>query len=63
MQSISVYPDAETVESADRYTLAKWFRFLVSPRNDNEVALMNRICDRFQAMGGWTPELSKQIGW
>lgn len=30
---------------------------------DNEVLVMNQICERFNAMGGFTPEISKQIGW
>lgn len=70
-----MYPTMEQVESANRFQLARWTRFLDSPGMkfigtdqfeaalDREVAIMNRICERFQEMGGMTPEISKLLGW
>lgn len=69
------YPTLEQVENADRTQLARWYRFLPSPGRlaigtsdfqavmDREVAAMKRITDRFVAMGGFTPEISKAIRW
>ena len=70
------YPTLEQVETADREQLAKWYRFLPSPglggsvdiggnytdRLLQEANIMTKICERFKAMGMFTPELSKQIG-
>ena len=69
------YPTIEEVERADRFTLARWNRFLPSPGNeaigkDNfeevleaQVPIMNRLFERFNEMGGMTPEISKALGW
>jgi hypothetical protein len=69
------YPTLEEVEQADRRELAKWYRFLKSPgmaavgRQNFQAALeaegkvMDRIVARFKAMGMFTPEISKSIGW
>ena len=71
------YPTLEEVEKADRVQLARWYRFLQSPgtsavtesRAVSEVVLgregivMDRIAERFKAMGGFTPAISKEIGW
>jgi len=58
-----MYPPLEEVEKASKYQLGCWYRFLPSPQNDAGVQVMNRIVERFNELGGWTPELSKQIGW
>ena len=62
------YPSLEAVEQADKFQLGKWVRFLPSPgvsgtfQTQSEV--LDVIVDRFyNSMGGWTPELSKQIGY
>ena len=69
------YPELPEVEAADTVTLARWCRFLPSPgmnaveRDDFETVIieqavvMNRITERFKEAGGWTPELSKAVGW
>ena len=69
------YPTAEQVETADRITLAEWYRFLPSPGMCaigtpefefvlvREAGIMSRIAERFQELGGFDPELSKLIGW
>lgn len=71
------YPTLEEVERADRVQLARWHRFLTSPGSgatdldypifkqilDKEVKIMNRIEERFKALGGMCPEISKEIGW
>jgi len=70
------YPTIEEVKKANRANLARWYRFLLSPGQsaineeretfqkvmDKEAIVMSLITDRFNAMGGFTPEISKQIG-
>lgn len=57
------YPSMLEVESADRELICRWYRFLASPRDDDQKAIMNRIVDRFRSLGGFSPEISKRIGW
>ena len=69
------YPTPEQVEAADVVALARWSRHLPSPGMhaigrddfqdvlDREAAIAERISQRFKAAGGWTPALSKEIGW
>jgi hypothetical protein len=73
------YPTFAQVETADRVTLGKWLRFLASPGESayyddkdtpaimeaigNESNILNRIAQRFHELGGWTPEVSKAVGW
>jgi hypothetical protein len=62
------YPTINEVENADRVQLARWWRFLPLAghcliKEDQEIATMNYIMYRFNEMGGFTPEISKQIGW
>jgi len=71
------YPTIEDVNSASRYMICYWNRFLPSPGTsalkksyeefgvvlEQEVVIMKRICERFKELGGFTPEISKQIGW
>jgi len=55
-------PTMEEVEKADREQLCRWWRFLRSPLTDSEFEIMNRIAERFDEVGGFTPEISKRIG-
>lgn len=57
------YPTLEQVEAASHEQLARWYRHLPGARNDKEVPISNRITERFNALGGFTPGLSKKIGW
>jgi len=71
------YPSMSAVEKADREQICRWHRFLPSPgwsalnkvmedfqkQMDAEAKIMDRIEERFKEMGGFTPELSKKIGW
>ena len=57
------YPNKVDVETADHKTLCIWYRFLSSPMNNKEVVIMNMIVKKVDAMGGFTPEISKSIGW
>ena len=72
------YPTLKKVESADRKQLGTWHRFLPSPGAnvaeddrgtakydrvlEHEVRVLACICARFEELGGWSPELSKEIG-
>lgn len=57
------YPTEDEVEAADRFTICRWYRFLRSPDKPGEKAIMNRICERFRDLGGFTTEISKTLGW
>ena len=57
------YPTLKEVESAGRFAVCEWYRFLPSPMNDEQVKIMNRICERYKELGGFTPEISKVMGW
>lgn len=57
------YPTMEEVERADRLQLARWYRFLPSPQGRGRIKIIDRICERFEELGGMTPEISKAIGW
>ena len=57
------YPTLERVKQADRYTLCAWHRFLPSPINDEQAQINNLIFVRWSEVGGFTPEISKAIGW
>ena len=60
---MSRLPTIEEIENANRFQICKWYRFLPSPRNNEEVKIINRIVERFEELGGFTPEISKAIGW
>lgn len=71
-----MYPSKTQVELASKEQLGRWLRSLPSPgwdassrgRDNFKIVerenrtILNRVIERFQEMGGWTPELSKQIG-
>lgn len=69
------YPDLDAVEAADKFQLARWMRFLPSPGEAVvgtstynavfavEAKVLERIIARFAQEGGWTPEISKAVGW
>lgn len=69
------YPSLDEVEAADLRQLCKWYRFLPNPGTggigstefnavlETESAIMNRIAERWYEAGGFTPAISKAIGW
>ena len=57
-----MYPILEEVEKADRAQIYKWWYFLRSPQTEVETDVMNRIAERYEELGGFTPEISKQVG-
>jgi len=69
------YPTLEQVEIADIEQLCRWTRYLPSPGMSainaknfepivkKEADIMKRIMERQTELGGWTPEISKRIGW
>jgi hypothetical protein len=70
-----MYPTKEAVYQADIVLLCRWTRFLESPgwsaigtpefneRLKEEANIMNHILKRQKELGGWTPEISKLVGW
>lgn len=71
------YPTMEEVEAADHEQICRWWRFLKSPGQgaigkdrplfeeigQRELDVMNRIAKRLEEFGGFTPAISKRIGW
>jgi hypothetical protein len=57
------YPTKEEIKKADREQICRWHRFLPSPINTTEHELSSIIFARYNELGGFTPELSKKIGW
>lgn len=69
------YPSMEQVNAASHYQICAWWRFLNGPglialgRDDfeqvldREVKIMERIGARLKEYGGFTPEISKSLGW
>ena len=50
------------VNFADRLQVCKWYRFLPLPKSNLEQMLFQRVDDRFHELGGYTVEISKEIG-
>lgn len=57
------YPSKLQIELASRVQLCRWWRFIDSPTCPTEQRLMDRIVERFNEAGGFTPEISKLLGW
>lgn len=57
------YPSLEEVEVAGHEDICRWWRFLSSPENPQQIETMNLIGDRLKKLGGFTPTISKKIGW
>lgn len=62
MNNDQTYPTLEQVEKADRRQLCQWHRFL-SSADDEHRSIQDRIHERFLEVGGFTPQISKDIGW
>lgn len=70
-----MYPTLDQVNAADREQICQWWRFLESPGTravgtdrfsavlEAEAAILDRIAERFKETGGFTPEISKRLGW
>ena len=71
------YPTIEEVKNASHEQICRWHRFLPSPGScaikkdrytfhkvlNREAIIMDKICERLKEFGGFTPEISKEIGW
>lgn len=57
------FPTLQQVEDADREQLCRWHRQLPSAMTDADREVQDHIHHRYIEVGGFTPELSKQIGW
>ena len=56
------FPTIEEVEKADKEQLARWYRFLPAGETRADHKIMKRIAERFEKLGGMTPELNRKIG-
>ena len=57
------FPTLEQVENAGREQLCRWYRFLPSGVSKEQKPIMDRLLERFFEVGGFTPSISKRIGW
>lgn len=63
------YPSLESVNRADHVQICRWYRFLPSPGSssiddiEKELEIMLSIQSKLAEFGGFTPEISKMIGW
>lgn len=54
----------KTVNSLSKEEMARIIRFgTYSELNQYTLDMHNYLLDRFEQLGGWTAQLSKQIGW
>ena len=56
------FPTIKEVEKAGKEQLARWYRFLPSGETPADQRIMKRIAERFDKLGGMTPELNRKIG-
>ena len=56
-------PTIEEVNAASHRQICYWYRFLPLARNEKELEVVNRVVERLRELGGFTPEISKAIGW
>jgi hypothetical protein len=57
------FPTMAEVEAADHELLCRWYRFLPAGVTAEEKPIMDRLVERFHALGGFTPAISKRLGW
>jgi len=58
-----IYPTIEEINKGTRLEICRWWRFLPSPVNQEQAKVNQRLKERFDEFGGFTPEISKQLGW
>lgn len=65
------YPTIEEIKKADRETICRWWRFLptnwadkvTNYNSEKAFKLRAALSEQYIKFGGFTPELSKKIGW
>ena len=57
------YPTLKEIEKADRLQICRWYRFLDLAETPEQLEVIEQLHKRFTEMGGFTPEISKTIGW
>lgn len=50
------------INNASRLQICKWYRFLPQPKNEAQKTILDRVISRFYEIGGYTVEISKEIG-
>ncbi len=51
------------LDTADRATICRLYRFLPSPETPEQEDILSKVAERFRHLGGFTPGISKLIGW
>ena len=57
------YPTMEQVNEATHTDVCRWHRFLPSPADEHQRWILNSIEVKLGNFGGFTPEISKEVGW
>lgn len=61
---VLTYPSVAQVRRASNFEVLRWNRFLPSPKNDRELAVINAVWDRVCAMHpAEKTKVSKEVGW
>lgn len=58
-----MFPTIEEVKAANHEQICRWYRFLPSTLDKDDAEVMDEMHNRYEALGGMTPEISKKIGW
>lgn len=56
-------PTKAQIEIASHYRICEWWRFCTSPMGKDEREAMNLMAKKMKEYGGFTSEISKQLGW
>lgn len=59
----SWFPTIQEVEQMDREAVCHAWRFLRGPMSEEEIRTINRLAERLKELGGFTPAISKRLGW
>jgi hypothetical protein len=58
------YPTLDEVNNASHEQICRLYRFLPTPAfySQESFDILTRVCERLKEFGGFTPEISKKIG-
>ncbi len=57
------WPTEEEIMKACRFKICRWYRFLPMAETPEQIRLVGLIITVFNEYGGFTPEISKKLGW
>jgi len=58
------YPTLTQVKEEENHLkICEWYRFLPTPINEEQMRVCDIVVEKCNEGGGFTPEISKQLGW